>query len=150
MLTEVSLQNPTIRRMLVLQACITVGFAVIAGVISGQHGAVSAVLGGLTNVFASLIFVFVANLGLRKANLNGNSGLWALLRAELVKLVFIGVQLGIVVKTYSEVSFPALLATFIVTLLAWRVTLLGQGMQGTQSAQSAAPRASASSNTNSH
>lgn len=129
MLSDVSLQNPTIRRMILLQVGITVGLAIISGVISGQHGAISAVLGGLTNVFASLIYVFVANLGLRKANSNGNSGLWALLRAELVKLAFIGTQLAVVVKTYEQVVFPALLATFVVTLLAWRVTLLGQGMK---------------------
>ena len=56
MLNDISLQNPTITRMLYLQLGITVGFAVIAGIHLGEHGAVSATLGGLTNVFASLIF----------------------------------------------------------------------------------------------
>ena len=121
MLNDISLQNPTIARMLYLQLGITVGFAVIAGFISGEHGAVSAILGGLTNVFASVIFVFVANFGLRHSQ---GSGLWPLLRAELVKLVFIAIQLGVIIKFYDSLVVPALLTTFLVTLLAWRATLL--------------------------
>ena len=88
MLSEISLQNPAIVRMLYWQLGITAGFAVIAGFISGEHGAVSAILGGLTNVFASLIYVFVANFGLINST---GAGLWPILRAEIVKLVFIGV-----------------------------------------------------------
>jgi ATP synthase protein I len=120
MLNEVSLQNPTIQRMLYLQLAITVVFAVIAGFISGEHGAVSAILGGLTNVFASLIFVFVANFGLSHST---GTGLWPLLRAEIVKLVFIAVQLGVIIKFYDALVIPAMFTTFLVTLLAWRATL---------------------------
>jgi ATP synthase protein I len=121
MLSEVSLQSPTIRRMIYVQLGITVGFAIIAGIVSGEHGAVSAILGGLTNVFASIIFVFVANFGLRHVR---GDGLWPLLRAELVKLLFIAVQLGLVMKFYASLVLPALFITFFVTLLAWRMTLL--------------------------
>jgi ATP synthase protein I len=121
MLSDVSLQSPTIRRMIYVQLGITVGFAVIAGIVSGEHGAMSAILGGLTNVFASIIFVFVANFGLRHVR---GDGLWPLLRAELIKLVFIAVQLGLVMKFYASLVLPALFITFFVTLLAWRMTLL--------------------------
>jgi ATP synthase protein I len=121
MLSEISLQNPTMRRMVLVQLGITVGFAVIAGIVSGEHGAVSAILGGLTNVFASIIFVFVANFGLRHAR---GDGLWPLLRAELAKLVFIAVQLGLAMKLYEPLVFPAMFITFFVTLLAWRMALL--------------------------
>ncbi len=121
MLSEISLQNPTIRRMVTVQLGITVGFAIIAGIVSGEHGAVSAILGGLTNVFASIIFVFVANFGLRHVR---GEGLWPMLRAELVKLVFIAVQLGVVMRFYEALVLPALFITFFVTLLAWRMTLL--------------------------
>jgi ATP synthase protein I len=127
MLSEVSLQNPTIRRMIVVQLGITVGFAVIAGIVSGEHGAVSAILGGLTNVFASIVFVFVANFGLRHVR---GDGLWPLLRAELVKLLFIAIQLGAVMKLYVSLVMPALFITFFVTLLAWRMTLLIAGKPG--------------------
>lgn len=121
MLSDISLQNPNIVRMLYWQLGITVGFAVIAGFISGEHGAVSAILGGLTNVFASLIYVFVANFGLSRAN---GTGLWPILRAELVKLVFIAIQLGVILRFYEAVVIPAMFMTFLVTLLAWRAVLL--------------------------
>jgi ATP synthase protein I len=120
MLSDISLQNPNIVRMLYWQLGITVGFAVIAGFISGEHGAVSAILGGLTNVFASLIYVFVANFGLSHSN---GTGLWPILRAELVKLVFIAVQLGVIMRFYDGVVFTAMFTTFLVTLLAWRAAL---------------------------
>ena len=121
MLSDISLKNPNIVRMLYWQLGITVGFAVIAGFISGEHGAVSAVLGGLTNVFASLIYVFVANFGLRHSD---GTGLWSILRAEIVKLVFIAIQLGVIIKFYEALVIPALFTTFLVTLLAWRAVLL--------------------------
>ena len=120
MLSEISLQNPAIVRMLYWQLGITAGFAVIAGFISGEHGAVSALLGGLTNVFASLIYVFVANFGLIHST---GAGLWPILRAEIVKLVFIAVQLGVIIRFYDALVVPALFITFLVTLLAWRAAL---------------------------
>ena len=51
------------------------------------------------------------------------SGLWPLIRAELVKLVFIAVQLGAIIKFYGDLVIPAMFLTFLVTLLAWRATL---------------------------
>ena len=61
MLTDTSLQNPTIRRTLLMQLVITVVFAAVAGLLAGEQGAISAILGGLTSIFASLVFVYVAD-----------------------------------------------------------------------------------------
>ncbi len=129
MLSEISLQNPTIVRMLKWQVGITVAFAVIAGIVAGEHGAVSAVLGGLTNIFASIVYVVVANFGLSRTN---GAGLWPLLRAELVKLVFIAIQLGVIIKFYDSLVLLAMFATFLVTLLAWRAVLLVTSNQSTR------------------
>ena len=131
MLSEVSLQNPAIVRMLYWQLGITAGFAVIAGFVSeaGEHAAVSAILGGLTNVFASLIYVFVANFGLIHST---GAGLWPILRAEVVKLVFIAVQLGVIIKLYDALVIPAMFITFLVTLLAWRAALFARANGGTK------------------
>ena len=115
--------------MLKWQVGITVGFAVIAGIVSGEHGAVSAVLGGLTNIFASIVYVVVANFGLSRTN---GAGLWPLLRAELVKLVFIAIQLGVIIKFYDSLVLLAMFATFLVTLLAWRAVLLVTSNQSTR------------------
>ena len=129
MLSEISLQNPTIVRLLKWQVGITVAFAVIAGIVAGEHGAVSAVLGGLTNIFASIVYVVVANFGLSRTN---GAGLWPLLRAELVKLVFIAIQLGVIIKFYDSLVLLAMFATFLVTLLAWRAVLLVTSNQSTR------------------
>ena len=129
MLSEINLQNPTIVRMLKWQVGITVAFAVIAGIVAGEHGAVSAVLGGLTNIFASIVYVVVANFGLSRTN---GAGLWPLLRAELVKLVFIAIQLGVIIKFYDSLVLLAMFATFLVTLLAWRAVLLVTSNQSTR------------------
>ena len=128
MLNEISLQNPAIVRMLYLQLGITAVLAVIAGFVSGEHGAVSAILGGLTNVFASLIYVFVANFGLVHST---GAGLWPILRAEIVKLVFIAVQLSVVIVFYDALVIPAMFTTFLVTLLAWRFTLFSRANRDT-------------------
>ena len=128
-MSEISLKNPAIVRMLYWQLGITAGFAVIAGFISGEHGAVSAILGGLTNVFASLIYVFVANFGLIHST---GAGLWPILRGEIVKLVFIAVQLGVIIKFYDALVIPAMFTTFLVTLLAWRAALFSNGNRHTK------------------
>ena len=102
--------------MLYLQLGITVGFAVIAGSSRGAWGRLRHT-GRLTNVFASLIFVFVANFGLRHSN---GAGLLALLRAELIKLCVYRHSARRNFKFYDALVVPALFATFLVTLLAWR------------------------------
>ncbi len=117
---DIHLQNPALRRMLLIQVLITLVFAVAAGVLAGEHGAVSALLGGLTNVFASVIYVVVANFGLKHAR---GTGLWPLLRAEIVKLVFIAVQLAFIIRFYQDMNVGAMFITFLVTLLAWRAAL---------------------------
>ena len=38
--------------------------------------------------------------------------------------MFIAVQLGVILKFYEALVIPAMFATFLVTLLAWRATLL--------------------------
>ncbi|MCS6996501.1 MAG: ATP synthase subunit I [Casimicrobiaceae bacterium] len=118
---DINLRNPVLRRMLVIQAGLTVAMAVAAGVMAGEHGMVSALLGGLTNVFASVVYVVVANFGLKHAR---GTGLWPLLRAEIVKLVFIAVQLAVIVGFYKQLNVGAMFVTFLVTLLAWRAALV--------------------------
>jgi len=117
---DINLRNPVLRRMLVIQVAITIVFAIVAGALAGEHGAVSALLGGLTNVFASVVYVAVANFGLRHAR---GTGLWALLRAEIVKLAFIAIQLAVIVGFYKDMNVGAMFITFLVTLLAWRAAL---------------------------
>lgn len=107
--------------MLVWQVVATLGIALIAGVWAGGHGALSAMLGGVINVSAGVVYAFVLALAPGKT---AGATVVALFRAEAAKILAIIGQLWLVLATYGEVVLPALLAAFIVTVLLFRVALL--------------------------
>lgn len=109
--------------MLKWQAMLTAVCALVAYFWVGEHGALSAILGGVVNASAVVVYWFVANLGLSKSReVGAGTGLWPLLRAEIVKIVCVVVQIVIVFKTYAQLHHPAFLVAFLVTLLAWRAS----------------------------
>lgn len=107
--------------MFVWQAAATLVIAVIAGLWAGVHGALSAVLGGVINLSAGVVYVFVLALAPGKT---AGATVVALFRAEAAKILVIIGQLWLVLATYGEVVLPALMAAFIVTVLLFRVSLL--------------------------
>lgn len=118
-----ALSSAPIRAVLKWQAILTLLCALVAYFWVGQHGALSALLGGVVNASAVGVYWFVANLGLNKSRVAGvGTGLWPLLRAEIVKIVCVVVQIVIVFKTYAQLHHPAFLVAFLVTLLAWRAS----------------------------
>jgi ATP synthase protein I len=100
------------------QAIATLVLLVVCGFWAGGHGGLSALLGGVVNASAVVVYWFVANLGLKRTS---GSGLWPLLRAEIVKLAVVIAQIVIVFKAYAGLVVPAFFSTFLVTLLLWRV-----------------------------
>ena len=94
--------------------------AVIAGLWVGAHGALSAVLGGVVNMSAGVVYVFV--LALAPGKTPGGTVV-AVFRAEAAKILAIIGQLWLVLATYKEAVVPAFLAAFIVTVLLFRVAL---------------------------
>ena len=104
--------------MLVWQAAATLIIAAIAGAWVGFHGAMSAVLGGVVNLSAGVVYAFVLAPGK-----TAGSTVMALFRAEAAKILVIISQLWLVLANYREVVVPALLATFVVTVLLFRVAL---------------------------
>ena len=96
------------------QLVATALLAAFAGLISGRHGATSALAGGLVSIFAGLASALVASLGSAKSA--GGIVLGAL-RAELVKIGLAVLLLWLVLVTYSEAVVGALIAAFIVTIL---------------------------------
>lgn len=112
------LSSAPIRTVLKWQAIATALLAVGGVVWAGVHGGLSALLGGLINASAIVVYWFVANVGLKSAR---GSGLWPLLRAEIVKLVVLAAQVALVFKTYAAVVVPAFFIAFLVTLLLWRM-----------------------------
>ena len=106
--------------MFVWQAAATLTIAVIAGLWGGIHGALSAVLGGVVNLSAGVVYAFILAIAPGKT---AGATMMALFRAEAAKILVIIGQLWLVLATYDEAVMPALLASFIVTVLLFRVAL---------------------------
>ena len=96
----IGLRSQAIRTVLRWQLMATVALAVIAALAAGQHGAISAVLGGLVSFAAGLGFAAVAS-----ASRKDSAGLamLAALRAEAVKIVLVVALLWIVLTVYQNV-----------------------------------------------
>ena len=94
--------------------------ALIAGLWAGVHGALSAVLGGVVNLSAGVIYAFILAIAPGKT---AGATMVALFRAEAAKILAIIGQLWLVLATYKEAVLPSLLAAFVVTVLLFRVAL---------------------------
>jgi ATP synthase protein I len=108
------------RAVLLWQAAATLIIAAIAGPWVGVHGAISAGLGGMVNLSAGVVYVFVLAIAPPRS---AGATIAALFRAEAAKIFVIIVLLWLVLSTYHEAVLPALLAAFIVTVLLFRVAL---------------------------
>lgn len=109
-----------LRTALVWQAGATLVIAAIAGAMAGVNGALSALLGGLINVSAGVVYAFVVRLS--PVRTPGATVMGAV-RAEAAKIIMILGQLWLVMSTYRDLVLPALFAAFIITVLLFRVAL---------------------------
>lgn len=99
----------------------TVAGAAVAYAWGGGHAALSAVLGGIVNIAAVVVFAVVYTLS-RPASAGGTVA--ALFRAEASKILVIVAQLWLVLANYKDVVPVAFFATFVVTVLLFRLALL--------------------------
>jgi ATP synthase protein I len=118
---EPPLSTKPIRYVLKWQAIATFAIAAIAGIWAGVHGALSAVLGGVVNLVACVVYAFV--LGLGKPTTAGATVV-ALFRAEASKIAVIVLQLWLVLANYHDAVLPAFFAAFIVTVFMFGMALL--------------------------
>jgi ATP synthase protein I len=103
-----------IRTVLRWQLIATVALALIAGVLAGGHGALSAALGGAVSILAGLASAVVASLGRAQS---AEGALFAVLRAEAVKIGLIVILLWLVLATYRDVAVLVFLGSFAVTVV---------------------------------
>jgi len=103
-----------IRTVLRWQFLATAALALLAWVVAGEHGALSAALGGAVSLCAGWASGAVA--ARRKARSAGEVLLGAL-QAEGVKLGLVVVLLGLVLATYNEVVVAMFLGSFVATAL---------------------------------
>jgi ATP synthase protein I len=121
------LSNKPVLITLKWQAIATFAIAVISGLWIGGHGALSAVLGGVVNASATVVYAFVLRIGLNaRGPTPAGKGLAAMFRAEAAKIAVIVIQLWFVLTQYRDLSAAAFFAAFIVTVLLSSVGLLAR------------------------
>ena len=108
-------------RIAAWQLFATVAIAAIAGVGAGLHGALSALLGGLVNVTAGIVYAVVVSLSGSRAP---GDTVRTMIRAEAAKIMLIVLQLWLVLTTYRDVVTAALIAAFVVTVLVWTAAIV--------------------------
>jgi ATP synthase protein I len=106
--------SKAIRTVLRWQLIATAALTLLAGLLAGEHGALSAVLGGAVSVCAGWVSGTVAVMG--KAQSAGGVLIGAL-RAEGIKIGLIAALLGAVLTMYQDVVVIAFLGTFMVTVI---------------------------------
>ena len=109
------------RTVLRWQVYATVAITLGAGLWTGLHGAISAILGGAINQIADLAYAcLVSGGGIRTA---GNT-LRTLFRAEAVRVLLIVVLLGGVLTAYKTVVHPMLFLSFVVSVIIFRMAIV--------------------------
>src|SRR4051812_12152071 len=100
-----------VRTVLGWQGMATAALMLIAGLLEGPHGAVSAGLGGAVSLLSGGVFLAVGILG--KVDSAGGA-LVAAMRAEAAKIVTIVLLLWLVLTIYGDVVVVAFIGSFLV------------------------------------
>lgn len=116
----IGLRSQAIRTVLRWQLLVTVALAVISGLVAGQHGALSAALGGLVSFAAGIGFAAVASMSRKDT---AGLAMLAALRAEAVKIVLVVVLLWAVLTIYKNVVAVAFIGTFTVATIVFALAL---------------------------
>jgi ATP synthase protein I len=102
-----------IRIVLLWQVIVTAALTLVAALLWGRDGAISAALGGAVNFVAGSIF------GWRVAQGEARSvaeALRTVLRAESIKVVVIIAGLWMVLSNYQDIVHVAFFASFVITV----------------------------------
>ena len=102
-----------IRIVLQWQVIATAALSLLAALLWGWDGAISAALGGAINVFAGWVYGWRVAQG--EARTAGEA-LRTMLRAEAIKILLIVVGLWLVLSSYREIVHGAFFAAFVVTV----------------------------------
>ena len=108
-------------RVVFLQILTTVIVSLVAGLLGGSHAAISALLGGAACFVPNGLFALKLAAAARRPQ--GTSPA-VFLVGEFVKVVSTLALLGLVVAFYKDLVWLALLASVIVVLKSYMLTLL--------------------------
>lgn len=109
-----------IRTVLRWQLIATGVLALVAGLVWGFHGALSAVLGGAVNVVAGGVYGWRVSRG--EARTAGEA-VATLFRAWGIKVLLIVLQLLLVMQFYKDIVHAAFLAAFVVTVAVFSAAI---------------------------
>jgi len=102
-----------IRIVLAWQVIATAVLSLLAALLWGRDGALSAALGGAINVVAGSVYGWRVAQGEAKT---AGEALRTMLRAEAIKILLIIVGLWLVLANYREIVHGAFIAAFVVTV----------------------------------
>ena len=112
-------------RVIGMQLLGTLGAGAIAAMLAGQHGLLSALLGGAVGAVGGLVFAFLAARP-QAAGLAATDVVFKALRAEGVKLVLMGGMLWLILANYQGVVIISFVGSFILSILIFQLALLVQ------------------------
>jgi ATP synthase protein I len=115
------IESKPLRTVLRWQLYATAVCALGAAVLTGTHGALSALLGGFVSWAAGLVFALLASG--RRVRTAGET-LRILLRAEASKIMLVIFLLWLVLTAYREIVPVAFFAAFIISVLVSQASLL--------------------------
>ena len=117
------LSNPRLRPIRIVlrwQLIVTAVLTLVAALLWGKDGAVSAALGGGVNFVAGWIYGWrVSQGGARTAG----EVLRTLLRAEAMKVLAIVAQLWLVLSVYREIVHAAFFIAFVLTVIVFAAAI---------------------------
>jgi len=103
-----------IRTVLRWQVMATAALTLVGVALAGGHGALSAALGGAVSIVSGWASAIVASMGRAES---AEGALFAVLRAEAVKIGLIVILLWLVLATYRDVAVLVFLGSFAVTVV---------------------------------
>ena len=95
--------------------------AAIAGWLAGWHGVLSALLGGVVNIAAGVVFAVMIALD---QTATAAATVRTMLRAEAAKIAVIVLQLWLILTMYRDVVHVAFFSAFVVTVLVSQAAIL--------------------------
>jgi ATP synthase protein I len=120
-LGALKIESKPLRTVLRWQLYTAAAMALVAGILSGMHGAFSAALGGVVSWAAGLVFaLMVSGSRIRSAG----ETLRILFRAEASKVMLMIFLLWLVLTTYQDVVPAAFFAGFVAAVLVSQAALL--------------------------
>jgi ATP synthase protein I len=119
-LTRATFRYP-LSRVIAWELAASLGVAAIGGWVTGMHGAVSGLLGGVVNIVAAAAYAALV----RASNPHTPTAtVRTMIRAEAGKIALIVLQLWLVLTTYAAVVHLAFFSAFVVTVLVGQMASL--------------------------